>query len=226
MYGEFAIWCWPADPEEEGGGGNSKRCAEHTLEKDELYTISKIINPTKNIKVTHYAPVLWGEMNCSLGKARFKSLRILLDCGASSSIVLGKNTHKLWKKTTKPVRWITQGGDFQTTYKSKVEIVLPELDATNIITWDFHVDDSQGNHKYGMILGRDIFPNYKYIYVSPIILLGEIEARTKDVRPQWKTLWISTPMCHPHGFTTKSFGRKNDGKLSMCWTLRGVHGTY
>ena len=25
------------------------------------------------------------------------------------------------------------------------------------ITWDFHVDDSQGNHKYDMILGRGIF---------------------------------------------------------------------
>ena len=25
------------------------------------------------------------------------------------------------------------------------------------ITWDFHVDDSQGNHKYDIILGREIF---------------------------------------------------------------------
>ena len=47
-------------------------------DKGKLYTISKVINPTKNTKVTHYMPVLLGDMNCRLGKVKFNSLRILL----------------------------------------------------------------------------------------------------------------------------------------------------
>ena len=54
---------------------------------------------------------------------------------------------KLRKKMTKLVRWSTQGGDFHTNSKSKAQIILPKLDVTEIITWNFHVDESQGNHK-------------------------------------------------------------------------------
>ena len=48
---------------------------------------------------------------------------------------------------TKSVRWITQGGDLHTNSKSKVELVLPKLDAMKSITWDFQLDDFQVNHK-------------------------------------------------------------------------------
>ena len=44
---------------------------------------------------------------------------------------------KLSKKNTKPVRWKTQGGEFQKNYQSKVEIVLPELDTKRSITWNY-----------------------------------------------------------------------------------------
>ena len=47
-------------------------------DKGELYTISKIINPIKNTKVTHYMPVLWGDTNCRLGKVRFNSLMVII----------------------------------------------------------------------------------------------------------------------------------------------------
>ena len=40
-------------------------------------------------------------------------------------------------------------------YKSNIYIVLPKLDATKIISWNFYADDSPGNHKYGMILLRN-----------------------------------------------------------------------
>ena len=40
------------------------------------------------------------------------------------------------------VSWNIQGGELQTKYQSKVDILLPELDATKIITRDFHVGDS------------------------------------------------------------------------------------
>ena len=95
-------------------------------------------------------------MNCRLGKDKCNSLRILLYSGARYSIVLVKHAQKLHKKMTKSVRCITQGGDFHTSSKSKVEIVLTKLYGTKIITWNSHVDGSQGNHKYDIILGHDM----------------------------------------------------------------------
>ena len=53
---------------------------------------------------------------------------------------------------TNPVHWRTQGGGFNKNYTSKVEMVLPELDLMKKLSWDFHVDDLQGNHGYDMIL--------------------------------------------------------------------------
>ena len=59
-------------------------------------------------------------MNCTFGKAKFDSLRILLYSGSISSIVIGKHTQKLRNKMTKSVYWSTQGGDFHTSSKIKV----------------------------------------------------------------------------------------------------------
>ena len=79
-----------------------------------------------------------------------------MESGANSSIVLEKHTQTLRHKNTKPVRWSTQGGDFLTTHKINVELVLPELDAKKSVTWNFYMDDSQKNSRYDMIIGRDL----------------------------------------------------------------------
>ena len=53
-------------------------------------------------------------MNGRLGKSKLNSLRILLDFGSKPSIILGKHTQKLIKEH------ITQGGDLNTKFTSKV----------------------------------------------------------------------------------------------------------
>ena len=63
-------------------------------------------------------PVLLVKVNRRLGKAKYYTIRILLDSGASYSRVLGKHTQKLRHKNTQPVKWSTQGGDFLTTHKT------------------------------------------------------------------------------------------------------------
>ena len=74
-----------------------------TLDQEELQSISKITNPTKNTELIHYTTVIWGEINVLLDKVRFHSLMILLDSGTLSSIVLGKHTKKFQKKRTKMI---------------------------------------------------------------------------------------------------------------------------
>ena len=84
-----------------------------------------------------------------------------MDSGVSSLIVLGKHTTELRHKKTHWVKWSTQGGEFLTTHTTNVELVLPELDATKIVKWNFHVDDSQKTSRYDMITGQDLLLELK-----------------------------------------------------------------
>ena len=95
-------------------------------------------------------------MNRRLGKAKYFTLRIPLESGASSLIVQVKHTQTLRHKNTQQVKWSTQVSDFIPTHKTNVELLLPELDAMKSVTWSFHVDDSQKYSRYEMIIGRDL----------------------------------------------------------------------
>ena len=98
---------------------------------------------------------MYVKINDRIGKAKFNLLPIILDSGESSYIVLGKYTHKLRKKKTKQVHWITQVGNFKENYMTNLEIIQKKMDAMKSVKCNFHMDDSQGNHSYDMILGRD-----------------------------------------------------------------------
>ena len=78
----------------------------------------------------HFSPVTVGAINHRLGKSKLSNLRILLDSGVSSTILSGKYAKKLRQKTTKPQMWITQAKTIKTNKKTKVELILPELNAT------------------------------------------------------------------------------------------------
>ena len=51
------------------------------------------------------------------------------------------------------MQWSTQTGNITTNIKVKVYFNLPALSTTNVVTWNFHVDDS-AKGRYDMILGR------------------------------------------------------------------------
>ena len=53
------------------------------------------------------------------------------------------------------MQWHTQARNITNNLKVKVDFTLTALTVTNVLTWDFHVDNSaQG--MYDMILGRDL----------------------------------------------------------------------
>ena len=66
--------------------------------------------------------------------------RVLLYSRERSSIIRDKNMQKLWKKNTAWVHFSAEGGDFNTNYTSKVEIVIPEIYWMKIVKWNFHLD--------------------------------------------------------------------------------------
>ena len=52
----------------------------------------------------------------------------------------------------------TQAASITTNTKDKIDFTLPELSATNIVTWNLHVDES-AKGRYDMILGRYLLTN-------------------------------------------------------------------
>lgn len=91
-----------------------------------------------------------------IGKLKFTKLRILLDLGASSTILLGKYLTKRHQCVTAPMTWSAQGAQFQITGRSNVDFYLPEWHTTNTVTWNCYIDDYQACHWYDIIIECDL----------------------------------------------------------------------
>ena len=53
------------------------------------------------------------------------------------------------------MQWHTQAGKITTNTRIKIDFTLTELSGTKIVTWNFHMDDSNKGRYYS-ILGRYI----------------------------------------------------------------------
>ena len=53
------------------------------------------------------------------------------------------------------MQWYTQAGNITTNLMAEVECTLLTLSATNVVTWECHVDD-YNKGRYDMTLGRDL----------------------------------------------------------------------
>ena len=88
--------------------------------------------PKKKEKVTENScPVTFGQMRKTLGQARPKlaPIRILLDSGASKSIVFHKVAKKLRIRRDKiRTTWTTLAGQFETNKRTQVIFKLNEFD--------------------------------------------------------------------------------------------------
>ena len=71
-------------------------------------------------------------------------------------IVMGRIIKKRDPKEDDVIQWHTQVGGITTNLKFKIDFILPEVSATRIVMWKYHVDDSTKG-RYDMILGRYIF---------------------------------------------------------------------
>ena len=121
----------------------------------EFNLLHYIINPprlAKNIN-SHYSPIIDGWMNTRKSRAKFKNLRIILDSGCISTIVMGRLVGKLFPEKYSVMQWTTQAGNITTNFKAKIDFTLPALSAKNFMTWKCHVNYSNRSMYY-MILGR------------------------------------------------------------------------
>ena len=86
-----------------------------------------------------------------------KEVKILLDSGASGSIVKEQLVSRFKKVPSENCTWRTMAGSFTTTSKCVVEFTLPELNPTAKIKQKLHVVPKMS--KYDIILGRDVMQN-------------------------------------------------------------------
>ena len=69
---------------------------------------------------------------------------------------MGRLIEKLYPEKDAPIQWNTQVINITNNIKVKIDFTLPALSATNVVTWNCHVYDSDKG-RYDMILGHDIF---------------------------------------------------------------------
>ena len=94
-------------------------------------------------------------MNTRKGRAEFKNFRILLDSGCSSTILIRRLVEKISPEKDSVMQWQTQAGNITNNFKVKIDFTLTALNATNAVTWDYHVDEP-AKGMYNMDLCRDL----------------------------------------------------------------------
>ena len=112
---------------------------------------------TKRSKNEHLTTEIVGEIHNSRGQ--LVSMRVLLDSGTTSSIILRDYVTKLaaYRSPTK-TPWQTLGGTFYTRRKQYVDFCLPEFSNSRSINWKFHIDETTkpDTALYDMIIGTDL----------------------------------------------------------------------
>ena len=118
--------------------------------------------PNKRIRTTeHVVPMVFASIQTKLGKPKPLLSRVLLDSGASSSIVSKDLVSKLRLQTSKnTTEWNTAAGTFSTTATCKLKFQLLELSPTAELHYRINVHDGKIPH-YDMILGRDVLSDLR-----------------------------------------------------------------
>ena len=97
------------------------------------------------------SPIVFGQLILHNNSS---TLRILLDSGASSSIIFQPKHINLTLYDAKPTRWNTSAGPFMTDKKAKIQLKLPEFNQTAIIETKVHM--SKASSAYDLIIGCDL----------------------------------------------------------------------
>ena len=150
----------------------------------------------KSTKRDHLVPIVFGVMRTRKGKPKPTCIKILLDSGASASIIKSdfvKNLKKIKKPTTS---WNTIAGKINTDATCKLEFKLPEFYEKKVINYQAHVAAKVGN--YDMIIGRDLLTELKmdFLFSSQTTKWDEISIPMKSIDATLEdSFYISDSRC-------------------------------
>jgi len=136
--------------------------------------------PSPSVPSQWVAPILVAQVQTTLGSPKIKDVTVLLDSGASSSIVSYKIARKLRLHKGAACTWNTAAGILTTSEKTTLQFMLPELSEVQLIEWHVHVVHNTSLN-YDIIIGCDMLEELGII----------IDFKTKQVT--WDE--VSVPMC-------------------------------
>ena len=145
----------------------------------ELYTLPLIRTKLKRLKKGHFSPILHGLLSGRKGKAKWKAVRVLLDSGASATIVDKELIATSNLRKSAKSEWETKAGTFSTSYVANVQMTLPELDPLKNVHWQVHVNDAASTGRYDVILGQDLLCE-----LGLVLDFGKAEIRCDEVSYQ------------------------------------------
>ena len=116
---------------------------------------SQLPVPSNTSPTAPVSPILMACICTSLGHPKPKDYTVLLDSGASSSIVSYCVAKKLRLTKGPACTWNTAAGPITTTEKTNVFFMLPELSEVKIIEWKMHVVHS-ASFNYDLIIGHNM----------------------------------------------------------------------
>jgi hypothetical protein len=126
----------------------------------ELLSISDLIhgqqklagNPKKHRKAKDLKPMVFVTFNTSHGKPKPVTIQVLLNSGASGSLIHKKFARKLKLKMSKSsTNWTTAAGGVMTNSKCKSQFCIPELEDKILLEYNLHVANNLVG--YDMIIG-------------------------------------------------------------------------
>ena len=113
-------------------------------------------NQTKHQKLD-LAPISFVQLNTSLGKPKFKTIKVLFDSGASTTVIKKSLVRKLHlRETDQETHFTTPGGSFTSALKCNINFIMPEFYTKCILEWDVHVVDTHNSARYDLIIGRNL----------------------------------------------------------------------
>ena len=142
--------------------GRGKRQKLNNNAKNKADQIIKLVSPPPT--TTTYAYITYQSKKIKIKRKRKSgNLYILLDSGASHSIIKQKWVGLGKKIQCPPINFNTSKGLMQLTEKSRLQFILPEFSEHRAVTWDFFVDNTstENGMKYDMILGRDFLSAFQ-----------------------------------------------------------------
>ena len=148
-----------------------------------LYSIRTILQGHQSYKkqlIQCLLPVVKGILKYSNEDRIVRNINILLDSGASRSVINEKFVQQSKCTSNETVYWNTIAGSFETKKKAEISFQLPSLHEKRIITSVVHVSPELVT--YDMILGRDLLQELGIVlnFKEQIITWDDSMTRMQD----------------------------------------------
>jgi hypothetical protein len=120
-------------------------CLAAAEKSDDLFSVLQDVvhsqSPPKRLKTYDLKPIVCARFRVRKDKKEFRTLKCLLDSGASGSLVAEKYAKELSLERSKGrhTTWTTPAGDMSTSAQVRCQFSLPEFHRERILEWKLHV---------------------------------------------------------------------------------------